>query len=327
MARVVVVGSFNVDHVWRAPRLPHPGETLAGEYASGPGGKGFNQAVAARRAGADTLFLCALGDDAGGALARSLAQQDGITLGAAPSAAPTGTAGIYVDDAGRNSIVIGAGANADLDRAFIDSRADALGAAAVVLAQLESPLDAVEQALLSARAGGAVTMLNPAPANAACTGGLLAASDVITPNETEFAALLASHAGGQLDPDQIAAMDDASLHAQCRCLLPHGTVVVTLGAAGAFVSHPDDARRGDAASFQRAPAEAVRPIDTTGAGDAFNGALAAGLATAPGAAFIEHVRYAIQVAGLSTERRGAAASMPWRAEVLQRFDPAARPEK
>lgn len=327
MKRVVVVGSFNVDHVWRAPRLPHPGETLAGAYSSGPGGKGFNQAVAARRAGADTVFLCALGDDPGGALARSLAEDDGIELLAAPSAAPTGTAGIYVDEAGRNSIVIGAGANADLGPAFVDSQSDALQSAAVVLAQLESPSDAILQALRAGRSAGATTLLNPAPANAGCEAALLSASDVLTPNETEFAALLASHAGGQLDPDQIAAMDDASLHAQCRCLLPHGTVVVTLGAAGAFVSHPDDARRGDAASFQRAPAEAVRPIDTTGAGDAFNGALAAGLATAPGAAFIEHVRYAIQVAGLSTERRGAAASMPWRAEVLQRFDPAARPEK
>ena len=87
MSRVVVVGSFNVDHVWRAPRLPHPGETLAGGYSTGPGGKGFNQAVAARRAGADTVFLCSIGDDAGGALARSLADADGIDLRAAASAA------------------------------------------------------------------------------------------------------------------------------------------------------------------------------------------------------------------------------------------------
>src|SRR5690606_41043149 len=114
MGRVVVVGSFNVDHVWRARRLPREGETLAGEYSTGPGGKGFNQAVAARRAGAGTVFLCAIGDDAGGALARALADGDGIDLRSAPGALPTGTAGIYVDEAGRNSIVIGAGANAGL---------------------------------------------------------------------------------------------------------------------------------------------------------------------------------------------------------------------
>lgn len=319
MAGVVVVGSFNVDHVWRAPRLPRAGETLAGTYSSGPGGKGFNQAVAARRAGADTVFLCALGDDPGGALARSLAEADGIGLRAASSAAPTGTAGIHVDEAGRNSIVIGAGANAGLDPAFIDSQADALQSAAVVLAQLESPPDAILRALRAGRAGGATTLLNPAPANAGCGTGLLAASDIITPNETEFAALLASHAGQDIDPADVAAMDDATLHRLCRTLLPHGTVVVTLGAAGAFVSHAVAMLRNDAHGFYRAPAESVRPVDTTGAGDAFNGALAAGLAAASQAPFASHVRYAIRVAGLATERAGAADAMPWRAEVLERF--------
>ena len=319
MKRVVVVGSFNVDHVWRAPRLPHPGETLAGAYSSGPGGKGFNQAVAARRAGADTVFLCALGDDPGGALARSLAEDDGIELLAAPSAAPTGTAGIYVDEAGRNSIVIGAGANADLGAAFVDSQSDALQSAAVVLAQLESPSDAILQALRAGRSAGATTLLNPAPANAGCEAALLSASDVLTPNETEFAALLASHAGEDIDPADVATMDDGRLHRLCRTLLPHGTVVVTLGASGVFVSHADASPRGDAHGFYRAPAESVRPADTTGAGDAFNGALAAGLAAAPRAPFATHVRYAIRVAGLATERPGAAAAMPWRTEVLERF--------
>ncbi len=320
MGRVVVVGSFNVDHVWRSPRLPRPGETLAGEYSSGPGGKGFNQAVAARRAGAETLFLCALGDDPGGALARSLAAQDGIELRAASSLAPTGTAGIYVDADGRNSIVIGAGANADLGRSFIDAQAGVLGTAAVVLAQLESPMESVQHALQAGRAGGALTILNPAPANAPCPAGLLAASDVVTPNETEFSALLSSVDGVRADPADVASMDDAGLHRLCRKLMPHGTVVITLGAAGAFVSHAGEVLRGDAAEYQRAPAEAVRPTDTTGAGDAFNGALAAGLAMAPRAPFMDHVRYAIRVAGLATERPGAAASMPWRREVLERFN-------
>src|SRR5690554_2958056 len=115
MAAVVVVGSFNVDHVWMLPRHPRSGETLAARYATGPGGKGFNQATAAARAGADTAFLCALGEDAGGELARRLAAADAITLHAAPSPQPTGTAGIYVDAQGNNTIAFGAGANADLD--------------------------------------------------------------------------------------------------------------------------------------------------------------------------------------------------------------------
>src|SRR5690606_34366705 len=112
MSRVVVVGSFNVDHVWTTAVLPRPGETLGGRYATGPGGKGFNQAVACARSGAGTTFVCALGDDPGGELARALAAGDGIDLRVLHSAEPTGTAGIYVDDEGRNCIVIGAGANA-----------------------------------------------------------------------------------------------------------------------------------------------------------------------------------------------------------------------
>src|SRR5690606_11154422 len=164
MKRVVVVGSFNVDHVWRAPRLPRPGETLAGAYSTGPGGKGFNQAVAAALAGADTSFVCALGDDDGGRLASRLAAAHGIDLRAAASDAATGTAGIYVGEDGGNSIVIGAGANAALTAGFVAAQADAIAAADVVLAQLESPLEAIVEALRLARANGAHTMLNPAPA-------------------------------------------------------------------------------------------------------------------------------------------------------------------
>ena len=192
---VVVVGSFNVDHVWRCEALPAPGATLAGEYASGPGGKGFNQAIAAARAGARTAFVCALGDDAGGRLARELAAADGLSLRASGSPAPTGTAGIYVDASGRNSIVIGAGANATLSSAHVAAQDDALREARVVLAQLESPADAIAAALAAGRAHGATTILNPAPANAPSTHALLALADVLSPNETEFAALAARHLG------------------------------------------------------------------------------------------------------------------------------------
>jgi len=301
MTRVVVVGSFNVDHVWRCDALPRPGETLSGTYAIGPGGKGFNQAVAAARAGARTTFLCALGDDAGAALARSLAAADGIGIVEQRSTLPTGTAGIYVDADGRNAIVIGAGANGDLDAACLRARSEAFDGARVVLVQCESPTDAVLAALHLGREAGATTILNPAPANADIDAALLAAADIATPNETEFASLVARHVGERIEPELVAGMDEAPLHALCRRLLPHGTVVVTLGAAGAFVSQPEGA--------MRIPAFPATAIDTTGAGDAFSGALAASLAQRD-APFAEHVRFAARFAARSTETAGAATAMP-----------------
>jgi len=306
---VIVVGSFNVDHVWRCAALPRPGETLAGDYASGPGGKGFNQAVASARAGAATCFVCALGDDAGAQLARALAIADGIDLRDQHSDAPTGTAGIYVDAEGRNSIVIGPGANGTLDATFVAAQAEAIAAARVVLVQRESPADAVAEALRIARQHGVATMLNPAPANADVDAALLALADIATPNETEFAALVARHLGERLDAQRVPGLEDASLHAICRRLLPKGTVVVTLGAAGAFVSHADAVLRGDKSPHYRVPAAPARAIDTTGAGDAFSGALAASLAQRD-APFATHVAFAARYAARSTESAGAAASMP-----------------
>lgn len=319
MKRVVVVGSFNVDHAWRAMRLPQAGETIEGRYRSGPGGKGFNQAVAAARAGAETSFICALGEDAGGQLARALATAEGIDLRDACVDASTGTAGIFVDAQGRNSIVVGAGANALLSPDFIAAQHQHIATADVVLAQLETPPGTALAALQAARAGNAIALLNPAPANVDASAELLAQVDVLTPNETEFAALLAHHVGERVPADDIATLDLAHLHALCRELLAHGTVVVTLGASGCFVSHAEAARRGDAQPCYRVPAEVVQTIDTTGAGDAFNGALAAALAREPGAAFARHVRFASRFAALSTEREGAALGMPQLNDVEARF--------
>lgn len=319
MASVTIVGSFNVDHVWHCDTLPAPGATLAGRYASGPGGKGFNQAIAARRAGADAVFICALGHDAGGELARELAHADGLDLRALASTEPTGTAGIYVDARGRNCIVIGAGANAALDTAFVSANADSITASGVVLAQLESPLDAITEAFRLGREGGTRTLLNPAPANAASSADLLGLADAITPNETEFAALLARHVGERIEADDVAAMEGSRLHAACRQLLPHGSVIITLGSAGVFVSHAEDALHGDAKAYYRIASENVEAIDTTGAGDAFSGALAASWARTPDAAFSEHLRFANRFAALSTEKRGAAVSMPRLTELEARF--------
>ncbi len=310
MSSVVVAGSFNVDHVWRCDTLPAPGATIAGRYSTGPGGKGFNQAVAARRAGADTTFLCALGDDAGGEMARGLAAQDGFAVVAEPSSEPTGTGGIYVDSRGRNTIVIGPGANAALSTEFVEAQRALLAGARVVLAQLESPVETIEAVLAAARDAGVTTVLNAAPADAPSSIGLLKLADVLTPNETEFAALLSRHVGERVEADNVAALDGATLHGLCRKLVGNGTVVVTLGAVGVFVSHAEENLRGDTQPYYRVGAEQVQAIDTTGAGDAFNGALAASIAQSPEAPFARHVRFANQFAGRSTEKEGAAVAMP-----------------
>ncbi|WP_133500841.1 ribokinase [Cognatilysobacter terrigena] len=325
MSRIVaVVGSFNVDHVWMLDALPVAGETRSARYMSGPGGKGFNQAVAAARSGAATRFICALGEDAGGAYARSLAVADDIDLRDAHSDLPTGSAGIFVDAKGRNSIAVAGGANDTLTAVHVRGTLSG-DVPAVVLAQLETPSEAAIEAFALARASGALTMLNPAPANVRVDAALLAATDIVTPNETEFAALVRTHLGRELDADAVRALADPALHAICRELVPNGTVVVTLGSAGAFVSHADSRRRGDDASHYRIPAPKVAVVDTTGAGDAFNGALAASLALRPGQAFAANIRYAIAYASVSTEQPGAAPSMPARDAVHTRFPDAALP--
>ncbi len=310
MGGVLVVGSFNLDHVWRSPQIPVAGQTLAGRYDSGPGGKGFNQAMAARRAGAETVFICSLGEDAAGQLARALANADGIDLRDEASLEPTGTAGIFVDDEGRNCIVIGPGANATLSPAHVEEQSEVIGGAGALLAQLESPIDAVAAALRIARAASVPTLLNPAPANAATTRELLALADIITPNETEFAALVARHTAMAIPAHAVAPAGDEALHVLCRTLHPTGSVVITLGAMGSFISHADGDMRGDAALHYRIHATPARAIDTTGAGDAFNGALCASMSLQPDARFEAHVRFASQYAARSTEVEGAAIAMP-----------------
>jgi ribokinase len=314
-ADVVVVGSYNHDHVWTSAALPAPGATRLGAYAGGPGGKGFNQAVAAARAGARTTYLAALGDDAAAAHARALAAAEGIDLQDEVHAdVPSGSAGIFVDAAGRNMIVVAPGANGALSTGFVDAHAAVLGAARVVLGQLESPNAAILAALAHARAGGALAVLNPSPANADVAPELLAAADVLIPNETEFAALALRHASIEVDADAVYAMDAGTLHALCQRLQP-ATWVVTLGAHGAFVSHPLGGERGDPQDAYFVAPEPADAIDTTGAGDAFSGALCAALARDPSGRFADAVAFASRYAAKSTERRGAALAMPRLAEI------------
>jgi ribokinase len=317
--RVLVVGSYNQDLVWEVDALPAPGETRAGlAFRSGPGGKGFNQAVAAARAGASTCFIGALGDDSLADGARALAIAEGLdarfeTL----RDAATGTAGILVDREGRNSIVVALGANARLGVAHVEAQIGDFRGVAVVLAPLESPLPAVLAALRLGRAAGARTVLNPAPVHAGLDAAALADVDLLTPNETEAAELLARFGAGGVTAASLPGRSDDELAALCL-RLPVPAVVITLGAAGAFLA-PGGRPAAFAVDRLRLPAAAVRAIDTTGAGDAFNGALAAAWAEAPDTSPSQLLPFALAFAGLSTERAGAAAAMPRRADVRARF--------
>ena len=316
---VVVVGSYNQDHVWRVDRFPRSGETRrGGDFATGAGGKGFNQAVACVRQDVATAFLGARGDDALGEGAAALAASEGLVghwqvLGDTP----TGTAAILVDDAGQNRIVVDLAANERLDPAFLRAQDAVFAGARVLLAQLENNLDATRATLALGRAHGLLCVLNPAPVHPDLDLELLQHADVLVPNESEFAQLCARFIDSDLDADEVAGLDDETLHALCRRLGP-GTVVVTLGRHGCLVSH-GASPRGDASTCYRIRAETVQAIDTTGAGDAFCGALAAGLSRPGPHGFAHAVREAGRVAALSTERAGASAAMPRREEVLARF--------
>jgi ribokinase len=315
--RVIVVGSVNVDLVVVAPRLPGPGETVTGgDVARHHGGKGGNQAVAAARLGAPVAFVGAVGEDDFGAAARAALAAEGIDVThLAAAARPTGVALIVVDARAENLIAVAPGANASPTAASVTAALEALAVdpGDVVLACREIPPDAVRAALAAARAAGAAAILNPAPADG-LDAATIALADVLTPNEAELALLAAA-----VDADAAAAARAVAptgpgaatdVEAIARRLLagdPGGrAVVVTLGAAGALVVPAD----GPAA---RIPAMRVAPVDTTGAGDAFNGALAVGLAA--GLPLAEAARRAVAAAGLSTTRSGARGGMPTAAEL------------
>jgi len=202
------------------------------------------------------------------------------------------------------------GANAALPAAFIAAQGDAIASTRVLLAQLESPPDDVLEAMRLARAAGVTTLFNPAPASDLCPRELLAISDVLTPSESEFSTLLACLSAERVEPGDVAGLDDARLHRLCRILLPRGTVVLTLGDAGVFVSHRSEQLRGDGAECYRLAAATAAVRETTGADDAFSGALAASLAAHPQLAFAGHLAFAIGCAALPTEGEGAAAAMP-----------------
>lgn len=319
MSQLVVVGSYNQDFIWRTDTFPVPGETRLGRFSTGPGGKGFNQAVAAARQGASVTFIGALGRDAIGESAASLAMAEGITAHWQwCEDQATGNAAIVLDAKGQNLIVVGPGANLALSATHVVVHADRIAKAAALLVQHEVNPAATRKALELARAAGVATMLNPAPPLHDEDGSLLPLVDLLTPNETEFTHLLERYAGMRVHADQLAAMPDTELQALAQHL-PVPSVVLTLGAAGAFVAHGATPRWRDAVPAYRVAAEPVQVHDTTGAGDAFSGSLAASLAVLGDADFSVAIRHANRVAAMTTESAGAALSIPTRDQVAQRF--------
>lgn len=298
MPRVLVIGSANVDFVVTVERLPAPGETVSeGTLLVNHGGKGANQAVAARRLGGDVRFVGCVGDDASGAEIRAGLAAEGIGvdgLAPAPEAA-TGTALIVVDARGRNQIAVAPGANRRLPPAAVERREADFAWAEVVLCQLETPLETVTRALELARAHGRTAILDPAPVRdlGARVWPLV---DVLTPNEGEAARL----SGVPLDGVEGGAEAGRVLRARGA-----RTVIVTLGEQGAVASA--------GGAPLHAPAFPVEAVDTTAAGDAFNGALA--VALAGGAALAAALRFACAAAALACTKRGARPSLPGLAEV------------
>ncbi len=295
---LVVVGSLNADLVTQVPRFPAPGETVTGTgFAVHPGGKGANQACAARRLGAAVHMIGRVGNDANGRLLETSLQAAGVdTSGVLEDPnAPTGTALITIEPDGQNQIVIIPGANNCLSVDDVERERASIERAGFLLLQLEIPLDVVEAAARIARQAGTVVVLDPAPARREVLS-LLPIVDYLTPNETELFCLAA---------DPTAALPPAGLAAR---LLGQGAwrVVAKLGASGALLL-------GDALEMRFEPFP-VAAVDTTAAGDVWNGAFAADLAE--GGTVGEAGRFANAAAALSVTRRGAQPSMPTRSEVV-----------
>jgi len=296
--KITVVGSSNTDMIMKIARLPKPGETvLGGRFTMAAGGKGANQAVAAARAGGQVTFVARVGGDLFGKQAMEGFLHDEIQTRfvLTDPNAPSGIALIFVDESGENSIAVASGANAELSWADIAHAREAITSAQVLLLQLEVPTAAVAAAIDFASQAGVPVILNPAPAQH-LEESLLRRVPIITPNETE-AELLTG----------IRIVDDASLARAARRLLATGvdTVIVTLGPRGAFIAQEE--------REQLIPSFQVDAVDTTAAGDVFNGALAVSLSE--GKDLPVAVRFANAAAALSVTKLGAQPSAPSRNQI------------
>ena len=296
---VVVVGSINIDLVARAERIPLPGETvLSSDFQMHPGGKGANQAVAVARLGYPVHMIGSIGSDAFGENLRTQLAQSGVdTSGVRICQGPSGVAVIAVTPSGENAIVVTAGANALVSPRDVDENSDRIGTAGVVLTQLEIPLETVQHLGRLCASRGVPMILDPAPARA-LPAELLDQASWLTPNETEIAQCLAG-AQTAVDSGNASAIVDA-LVKRCRCGL-----VLKMGPRGACLATKD--------FRQQIDAFAVAAVDTTGAGDAFNGAFAVGLVT--GKSPLESAQFAVAASAVSVTRAGAQPSMPTMEDV------------
>jgi len=295
---ILVVGSSNTDMIIKLDRIPKPGETiLGGEFVTAAGGKGANQAVGAARAGGAVTFIARVGRDMFGdqAVAGFVKDRINVNYVFRDKTAPSGVALIFVAKDGENSIAVASGANGQLTPADVKKARPAFARARVLVMQLETPLDTVQAAADLAVKAGVRVILNPAPARP-LPDKLLRCVSILTPNETE-AELLTG----------IRVETDASAARAADQLMGRGvqTVILTLGARGAFVATAE--RKQLVAGFK------VKPVDTTAAGDVFNGALAVGLAE--GRPLVEAVRFANAAGALSVTKLGAQPSAPRRAEI------------
>ncbi len=298
--KLVVLGSINADHILTMTRFPSPGETVIGrQYQISPGGKGANQAVAAARASADTIFIACTGDDAAGEQMCRQFVQDGINTSAIDrvSQESTGVALIYLNAAGENTIAIHAGANAALTPARVLNHQLAIEQADALLMQLESPIESIQLAAEIAKHHHTRVIFNPAPATK-LTDELLALVDIITPNETEAQILTG-----------ITISDDKSVARAASIFHQKGIadVLITMGHRGVWLSQQGFGRW--ISGFR------VDAVDTVAAGDTFNGALVTALLE--GQSLEQAVDFGQAAAAISVTRQGGQPSIPWRNEIAK----------
>lgn len=298
LSRITVIGSSNTDMVIKTTKLPVPGETiLGGNFFMNPGGKGANQAVAASRLGGKVSFIAKTGDDIFGKQAKQLFENEGVNTDYmfTDSENPSGVALITVDSAAENCIVVAPGANSNLGKADIDQAREEILRSDIILMQLEIPLETVSYAANIAHGAGKKVILNPAPARG-LPDDLLQKLYIITPNETE-AELLTG----------IKVSDMTTAEKAAKILHDKGVkiVIITLGSKGAFYFSGD--------GFKIVPAPKVEAIDTTAAGDVFNGALA--VAISEGLELEKAVELANKAASISVTRLGAQSSAPYWKEI------------
>ena len=294
--RILVIGSSNTDMTVRSATLPKPGETvLGGDFRMGPGGKGANQAVAARLLGGEVTFVCKLGRDMFGEGASKHYESCGLdTSKILWSDKPSGVALITVDSKAENSIVVASGANADVTVSDIDSVADIIKSSGILLLQLEIPMDAVVRAAEIAFEAGVQVVLNPAPATS-LPAELLKCVSILIPNETEASAI------SGID---INNLETAAAAAERLKGMGVREVIITMGSRGSVVCDGD-------CTF--VPAVKVNAVDTTAAGDTFCGGVC--VALSEGKALSEAVKFATAASSIAVQRPGAQDSVPSRCEV------------